>query len=97
MKYLRQPIIFPTLELNYDDNDINGYSAKLWNSWVSNYHYANENYDYNTLNFVVNKKFAFDDGRSGRVYAGVDNIGDKKIGDIYLEGRIWRVGAEITF
>lgn len=44
-----------TLELNYDDNDINGYSAKLWNSWVSNYHYANENYDYNTLNFVVNK------------------------------------------
>lgn len=54
-----------TLELNYDDNDINGYSAKLWNSWVSNYHYANENYDYNTLNFVVNKKFAFDDGRSG--------------------------------
>lgn len=25
-----------TLELNYDDNDINGYSAKLWNSWVSN-------------------------------------------------------------
>ena len=86
-----------TLELNYDDNDINGYSAKLWNSWVSNYHYANENYDYNTLNFVVNKKFAFDDGRSGRIYAGVDNIGDKKIGDIYLEGRIWRVGAEITF
>ena len=86
-----------TLELNYDDNDINGYSAKLWNSWVSNYHYANENYDYNTLNFVVNKKFAFDDGRNGRVYAGVDNIGDKKIGDIYLEGRIWRVGAEITF
>ena len=86
-----------TLELNYDDNDINGYSAKLWNSWISNYHYANENYDYNTLNFVVNKKFAFDDGRSGRVYAGVDNIGDKKIGDIYLEGRIWRVGAEITF
>ena len=45
----------------------------------------------------INKKFAFDDGRSGRVYAGVDNIGDKKIGDIYLEGRIWRVGAEITF
>ena len=45
-----------TLELNYDDNNINGYSAKLWNSWVSNYHYANENYDYNTLNFVVNKK-----------------------------------------
>lgn len=86
-----------TLELNYDDNNINGYSAKLWNSWVSNYHYANENYDYNTLNFVVNKKFAFDDGRNGRIYAGVDNIGDKKIGDIYLEGRIWRVGAEITF
>lgn len=86
-----------TLELNYDDNDKNGYNAKLWNSWVSNYHYSNEDYNYNTLNLVVNKKFTFDDGRSGRVYAGVDNIGDKKIGDIYLEGRIWRVGAEITF
>lgn len=86
-----------TLELNYDDNNRNGYNAKLWNSWVSNYHYSNEDYNYNTLNLVVNKKFTFDDGRYGRVYAGVDNIGDKKIGDIYLEGRIWRVGAEITF
>lgn len=86
-----------TLELNYDDNNKNGYSGKLWNQWISNYHFDDNDYNYNTLNFVVNKKFAFDDGRSGRVYAGVDNIGDKKIGDIYLEGRIWRVGAEITF
>lgn len=67
-----------TLELNYDDKDINGYSAKLWNSWVSDYHYSDKDYNYNTLNFVLNKKFTFDDGRSGRVYAGIDNIGDKK-------------------
>ena len=86
-----------TIELSYDDNNPNGYSAKLWNQWVSNYHYSDEDYDYNTVNFVVNKKFAFDDGRTGRVFAGVDNIGDKKIGDIYLDGRFWRVGAEITF
>lgn len=86
-----------TLELNYDDNKDNGYSVKLWNKWVNNYHMSGEDYNYNTLNFVVNKKFVFDDGRYGRIFAGVDNINDKKIGDIYLEGRIWRLGAEITF
>lgn len=86
-----------TIELSYDDNNPNGYSAKLWNQWVSNYHYDDIDYDYNTLNLAINKKFAFEDGRTGRVFAGVDNIGDKKIGDIYLDGRVWRVGAEITF
>ncbi len=86
-----------TIELSYDDNNVNGYSAKIWNTWVSDYHYDDNNYDYNTLNFVVNKKFAFKDGRTGRIYAGIDNVTNKEIGDIYLDGRFWRVGAEITF
>ena len=50
-------------------------------------------YTYNTTNFVINKKF----GEGNRIYAGVDNIFDKKINDINLEGRLWRVGAEWTF
>lgn len=39
------------------------------------------------------KKF----GEGNRVYAGVDNIFDKKISDIGLDGMIWRLGAEWTF
>ena len=60
-------------------------------------HGANEDvmnqYTYNTTNFVINKKL----GEGNRIYAGVDNIFDKKISDIDLEGRLWRVGAEWTF
>lgn len=50
-------------------------------------------YNFTTTNFVLNKKF----GEENRVYAGVDNIFDKKISDIGLDGMIWRLGAEWTF
>lgn len=90
-----------TLQLSYDDNKANGYNFTLWNEWVTGYTYAKtinrkEVYldtTYNTTNFVVNKKF----GEGNRIYAGLDNIFDKKIADINLDGRIWRVGAEWTF
>ena len=92
-----------TLQLAYDDHDPYGYSAILWNQWVSNYRYKESvgsgtdtvarDVNYNLLNFTVNKKF----GEGNRIYAGLDNITDKKISDIGLDGRIWRVGAEWTF
>ena len=90
-----------TLQLSYDDNKENGYNFTLWNQWVNNYNYSlssrgqtvYKDATYNTTNFVINKKF----GEGNRVYAGLDNIFDKKIADISLDGRIWRVGAEWTF
>lgn len=84
-----------TLQLIYDDNNDKGFSATLWNEWVNNYYYASteKDYSYNTMNIVFNKKL----GKGSRVYAGLDNIFDKKITDINLYGRIWRLGAEWTF
>lgn len=84
-----------TLQLSYDDNKDNGYNYTLWNEWVSGYYDSSKgkDYTYNTLNFVVNKKF----GKGNRVYAGLDNIFNKKEGDINLDGRIWRLGAEFMF
>ncbi len=84
-----------TLELNYDDNDPNGYSVSLWNQWYTGYYDSStdKDYTYNTTNLVINKKF----GEGNRIYAGLDNIFDKKVADINLDGRIWRVGAELTF
>ncbi len=90
-----------TLQLIYDDNKETGFNAILWNQWVNNYRYGvsedsstvYRNATYNTTNFVINKKL----GEGSRIYAGLDNIFDKKISDIGLNGRIWRVGAEWTF
>lgn len=95
-----------TLQLMYDDNDAeHGVSAILWLDMARSYHYGksvgsgNSAYteyhdtDYHTVNFTLNKKF----GKDLRVFAGVDNIFDKEITDIALTGRIWRVGAEMTF
>lgn len=89
-------------EIAYDDGNSYGINAILWNEWVTGMHGAGghgasedvmNQYTYNTTNFVVNKKL----GEGNRIYAGVDNIFDKKISDIDLEGRLWRVGAEWTF
>lgn len=94
-------------EVVYDDGNPYGINMTLWNEWVTNMHGSSthgssmtssssstlEDYTYNTTNFVINKKF----GAGNRIYAGVDNIFDKKISDINLEGMLWRVGAEWTF
>lgn len=90
-----------TLQLMYDDLDPYGYTATLWSQWVNKYRWAEtvnrvtipHDATYNTINFVVNKKF----GKGNRIFAGVDNIFDKKNYDVFLAGRIWVAGAEWTF
>lgn len=89
----QRPSNITRLQLNYDDNDPYGYSGILWNQWVNDFRYSNKSYSYNTFNLVVNKKF----GEGNRLYAGVDNIFNKKVSDIITDGRTWRVGAEWTF
>ena len=42
------------------------------------------------MNFSFNKKL----NEAFSVYGGVDNIFNKKIDAIYIDGRMWRVGAE---
>lgn len=84
-----------TLQLAYDDHRPYGYNATLWEQWVHDYYESDssQTYSYNTLNFVINKKY----GDAVRLFAGVDNIFNKKIDDIYLDGRIWRTGIEFKF
>ncbi len=82
-----------TLQFIYDDNNPKGINAVLWQQWANDYRYNNDDYTYNTTNFVINKKF----GEGNRIYAGVDNIFDTKRSDIGLDGLVWRAGAEWTF
>lgn len=84
-----------TLQLTYDDHKTSGYNFTIWEQWVNNYYESdsNDKYTYNTLNFVVNRKF----NDRFRLFAGVDNIFDKKIDEIYLDGCIWRAGMEYRF
>ena len=69
-----------TWQLTYDDHK----------NYESDTHKA---YNYQTFNFVVNRKF----NEKTRLFAGIDNVFNKKIDAIYLDGRIWRTGIEITF
>ena len=84
-----------TLQLTYDDHKTSGYNFTIWEQWVNNYYESdsNDKYTYNTLSFVVNRKF----NDRFRLFAGVDNIFDKKIDEIYLDGSIWRAGMEYRF
>ena len=79
-----------TFQLMYDDHKEDGISAVLWDQFASRYRYSDEDYIYNTLNFSINKKWTKDFS----TYAGIDNILNKKVDDLYIDGRMWRVGAE---
>lgn len=98
------------VQLSYTDGRELPFSATLWSQWYVDYLYKtsvstgslkgtyNNTYTFNTLNFVMNKQITKD----LRVYAGVDNIFDKTLpyDDTHsysIDGRTWRVGAEMTF
>lgn len=82
-----------TLQLEYDDHQKHGYTAVLWQDWTYDYLFDGQNYDYSTTNIMVNKRV----NDTARVFAGVDNLFDKEVPDLYINGRLWRLGAEFTF
>ena len=82
------------IKLSWTDAEENPLTATLANKWYVDYRYSGEDYTYNTVNFIVNKVI----NKNCRVYAGVDNIFDKDLGEnLWIDGRMWRVGAEMTF
>lgn len=82
-----------TLQLLYDDHKERGITAVIWDEFTRNYRYNANAYTYNTVNFSVNKKWTKDFS----TFFGIDNILNKHVDDIYVTGRVWRVGAEVKF
>lgn len=90
------------VQLSYTDNAELPFTATLWSKWYVDYLYkvsSNVNtYTFNTFNFVADKQLT----KNLHVYAGVDNIFDKTLPydenhSYTIDGRTWRVGAEMTF
>lgn len=81
------------LKLSYTEPIKKEWTVTVWNKWLSDYRVSSKDYSINTFNFVVNKKF----GEQYNVYAGLDNVFDKKETPMRYAGRIWRVGAEMKF
>lgn len=80
-----------TLQLIYDDHNADkGFSAILWDQFSDKYRLNDQDYTYNTLNFSFDKHVTKDIS----VYGGVENILNKKVDDLYVDGRFWRIGAE---
>lgn len=91
------------VQLTYTDAKENPLTVNLYNRYYFNYHQNNtegyqNDYSYSTTGLIVSKQF----NKNYRVYAGVDNIFNKSfLYDTYhtysIDGRTWRVGAEMTF
>lgn len=81
-----------SVQLHYADPGNSGISGILWHEWVRDYRYVDNDYSYNTLNFTMNKQW--NDKYS--TYFGIDNMLDKKIDELVLEGRLWKIGMNIT-
>ena len=95
-----RPRSISTLQLIYDDHKSNGYSAVLWNSFTHKYGFEEarnrgtssyNEYSFNTLNFSINKKW--NNGLSA--YVGIDNLLNREVHDLYIDGRMYRIGMEI--
>ena len=91
------------IQLTYTDAEEHPLTVNLYNRYYFNYHQSNtdgyqQDYSYSTTGLIVSKQF----NKNYRVYAGVDNIFNKSfLYDTYhtysIDGRTWRVGAEMTF
>lgn len=76
----------------------NSESAKDVTSRPPKTMYYRQNYTYGITGVMVNKQI----NKNFRIYGGVDNIFDKQFfydtfNGYYVDGRTWRVGAEMTF
>lgn len=97
-KLYNHPASVTILQLTYDDNKEDGFSATIWNQWIHDYLFpGDENGDFyyspTFTNLSINKRL----GNGKRIFLAVDNIFDKKIKDMHINGRVWRLGTEITF
>ena len=87
-----------TLKLEWVEPVKQEWSVMAWNKWYSDYKYQEisgdeKNGSFNTFNFVINKRW----GDKYRAYIGMDNVFDTAPDDMAYSGRMWRVGAEMTF
>lgn len=101
------------VQLTYTDAKENPLTVNLYNRFYIDYHTTNEtsamyqgqnlaytqDYTYGVTGLVVNKQV----NKTLRIFAGIDNIFDKKFyrdstfNSYTIDGRTWRVGAEMTF
>lgn len=82
-----------TAKLSWTEPEKQEWNVTAWNRWYSDYRYHDKDYSINTFNIVVNKRW----GDKFRAFVGVDNVFDKEITEMRYSGRLWRVGAEMTF
>ena len=76
--------------LTYDDHKDYGFTGKLWDSFHGQYHFDGADYTYHAVNLAMQKHW----GKTYQMNFGVYNIGNKKIDDLYVNGREWYVGME---
>lgn len=91
------------VQLTWTDAKENPLTVNLYNRYYFDYHQSNSanyqhDYSFSTTGLTVSKQF----NKNYRIYAGVDNIFNKSfLYDTYhtysIDGRTWRVGAEMTF
>lgn len=82
-----------TLQLIYNDRAPQPFTATLWNEWNYGYRYNDKDYNYNTTNLTLRKEW----NRSFSTTAGLDNIFDNRVDDLFIYGRFWHVGLEWKF
>lgn len=89
-----------TAKLSWTEPVNKEWNVTAWNRWYTDYAYGSGHSgsdkalaSINTFNFAVSKRW----GDKYRVFAGVDNVFDKEFSDMNYYGRMWRVGAEMTF
>lgn len=76
--------------LTYDDHKDYGFTGKIWDSFHGAYHFDGADYTYHAVNLSLQRHW----GNRVHLTAGLYNIGNKKVDDLYVNGREWYLGME---
>lgn len=83
-----------TAKLQWTEPVKKEWGVTAWNRWYTDYTTdGTDSWSGNTFNIAVNKRW----GEKFRAFVALDNVFDKEISDLSFYGRLWRVGAEMTF
>ncbi len=79
-----------TFALDYDDHQDYGFTGKIWDSFHGDYYFDGQDYTYHAVNLSIQKHW----GKAYTLKAGVYNIGNKKVDNLYVNGTEWYLGME---
>lgn len=80
-----------SLGLSYEGENPYGYTGMLWSTFKKDFYFEDKNYTWNEINVSLQKQW----GKEYTFTLGLYNLLDRRVNELYVDGRAWFTGLEI--